>query len=189
MKIFKYVFVVVGALLMALAAFGPVFGSSPEVKVTLCHATASESNPYVTVNVSGNSVENKDNWLNGHGGHANDIWPAFTLKDGTPVAAQGDQAILANDCNIPKPTETPVPPTATPVPPTPTTPGPTPTNTVVPPGPTPTTPPVVPPTATPPEQNTAGGTSGSNFLFIGLAGAALFAIGIFFPNAKAKIRH
>ena len=92
-----------------------------------------------------------------------------------------------NEGTVPTPTNTQPPeptPTNTTVPPTPTTPGPTPTT----PAPTPTTPGHTP-TATPPEQNTAGGTSGSNFLLIGLAGAALFAIGIFFPNAKAKIRH
>ena len=170
---------------MALAAFGPAFGSSPEVKVTLCHLDG-QSGKYSKVDVSGNSVENKDNWLNGHGGHPGDIWPAFTLTDGTQVAAQGDQSILANGCEVPQPPEptaTPVPPTATPVPPQPTatTPPGQPTNTPVPPS---------NPTPTPPEQNTAGGSSGPNFLLIGLAGAALFAIGIFFPNAKAKIiRH
>ncbi len=188
MKIFKYVFVVVGALLMALAAFGPALGQSPEVKVTLCHLDG-QSGKYSKIDVSGNSVENKDNWLNGHGGHSGDIWAAFTLTDGTQVAAQGDQSILANDCEVPQPPE----PTAT------TPPEPTVTNTPVPPEPTATTPPGQPtntpkppvehPTSTPPEQNTAGGTSGPNFLLIGLAGAALFSVGLFFPNAKAKIRH
>lgn len=41
----------------------------PHQKITICHATGSETNPYVqiTVNVNG---------LNGHGGHAGDIIPA-----------------------------------------------------------------------------------------------------------------
>lgn len=38
-------------------------------KVTICHATSSANNPYVTISVNVNG-------LNGHGNHPNDIIPA-----------------------------------------------------------------------------------------------------------------
>jgi len=75
--------------------------SKPEVKVTICHATSSKTNPYTENTVSGNSLANKDSWMNGHGKHSEDIWPTFTLKDGYVVDAQGDQNILNNGCEIP----------------------------------------------------------------------------------------
>jgi hypothetical protein len=40
-----------------------------EDKITICHATGSESNPYVEITVDVNG-------LNGHGDHPNDIIPA-----------------------------------------------------------------------------------------------------------------
>lgn len=65
-----------------------------EVKVHICHYDEGQKE-YSTRYISANSV------ISGHGGHTGDIWPEFTLDDGTIVSAQGDQTILANDCKIP----------------------------------------------------------------------------------------
>lgn len=98
-------FIGTGLLIAALMLnFIPPTTVFAGVDVTLCHRTGSDSNPYVTNTVSVNSVED---WLgkNGHGNHAEDIWAGFhipdPLPDGTDIAAQGDQSILANGCNIP----------------------------------------------------------------------------------------
>ena len=48
-------------------------------KITICHATGSEKNPYNEISVSING-------LNGHGGHGGDIIPA--LAGGCPVVAK-----------------------------------------------------------------------------------------------------
>jgi LPXTG-motif cell wall-anchored protein len=77
--------------------------------VTVCHATGSESNPYVKLtNVQ--LVQFFGN--NGHANHDDDIWAAFEYytRDGrgdewTLVShpAQGDQSLLAfDDCQEPK---------------------------------------------------------------------------------------
>ena len=46
-------------------------GSNDEKKVSICHATGSESNPYVQITVSENSLKG-----NGHASHAGDLIPA-----------------------------------------------------------------------------------------------------------------
>lgn len=69
-----------------------------ERKVTICHATGSDSNPYVLITVATSAV------LNGHADHQDveDIIPSFTYTDGSGAtrtfAAQGDQSILAAQC-------------------------------------------------------------------------------------------
>jgi len=93
-------------------------------KITICHATASKTNPYVEITVSVNSTV-----LEGHRGHAGDLIPA-------PIGG----------CPKPAPAPTPQPaPTPEPTPaPTPEpTPAPAPTVT------TPTLPPVSTPTPKP----------------------------------------
>lgn len=65
-----------------------------EIKVHICHYDSGQKE-YSTRYISANSV------ISGHGAHTGDIWPEFTLDDGTVVPAQGDQAILANDCKLP----------------------------------------------------------------------------------------
>jgi hypothetical protein len=80
-------------------------------KVTICHWDNGQGGKWTSNDVSINSIASKGDWLNGHGGHPNDIWPAFNAKNGDPIAAYGDQTILANGCVVP-PTETPVTPTA-----------------------------------------------------------------------------
>lgn len=63
-------------------------------KITVCHATGSESNPFVSVTVSKNAV------LNGHGGHAGDIIPPFDGFEGQNWTATG-QDIYNNVCKVP----------------------------------------------------------------------------------------
>ena len=95
---------------------------APNQQITLCHATGSESNPYVSITVSVNGLE-------GHGDHPEDIIPAYTNEStgeqypGKNLGGNG-AAILEAGCIIPAPvTTTPAPVTTTPVPVT-TTPAP-----------------------------------------------------------------
>lgn len=69
-------------------------------KVTICHATSSETNPYTVNTVSYNSIDNVFNidW-NGHGDHADDIIPAFANFPGRNL----DKLNLLPSCNLPKP--------------------------------------------------------------------------------------
>lgn len=125
-------------------------------KVKFCHATSSMTNPYTFNDVSVNT------WHVGHREHEDDIWAAFSyFRQGNLYNqdAQGDQSLLANECEIPPtptftptntrivpteiiiPTGTVVPPTEVPpteIPPTETQVPPTPTGTYEPPQPTPT---------------------------------------------------
>jgi hypothetical protein len=124
-------FAVIGGMLMALFASVGVLSASaaPEPKVTLCHRTGSETNPYVEITVNQNAVWNGTVAI-GHGTHTGpifpdtagqppkwgDIIPAFTADPnnypGLNDTAQG-KAILANDCKIPTPpTPPPAPPQA-----------------------------------------------------------------------------
>ena len=73
-------------------------------KITICHATASDTNPYVTETVDEASIENPS----GHGSsgiNADDIIPPFT--DGSFVFPgqnwDAGQAIWNNGCKIPPP--------------------------------------------------------------------------------------
>lgn len=96
---------VLGASLLSLAVGGlalvTVSTASAEAnKVTLCHATGSEDNPYVSVTVDDNAV------LNGHGDHSGDIIPAFDYNGGSYGGKNlgGDgSAILANGCQAVEP--------------------------------------------------------------------------------------
>src|SRR6266576_3828605 len=93
-------------------------------KVTLCHRTHSETNPYVTITVDVASVK-----FEGHDSHDGPIWypgakadgvfwgdiiPAFTTQDGYPFDYAGKnvpegQSWLDNDCQAPSSTPTPFP--------------------------------------------------------------------------------
>jgi uncharacterized repeat protein (TIGR01451 family) len=81
-------------------------------KVTLCHATPSEKNPYVQIQVDDDSVVKE----NGHGGHPDDIIPPFEyVEDGVTKHypgmnwdAQG-QAIWLKGCEVPPPPPQPQP--------------------------------------------------------------------------------
>ena len=72
-------------------------------KVDICHATASETNPYTENSVSWSSVDNvyEIDW-NGHGNHEGDIIPPFADFPGQNWDATG-QAIYNNGCNPPPP--------------------------------------------------------------------------------------
>jgi hypothetical protein len=142
--------------------------ATPSDKVTICHATASTTNPYTAPEVNTSSVdEEKNQYLNGHGDHTGpvfdpaggkdqpawgDIIPPFESPIGTKFPGynwtEAGQAIYNNGCQPVIPTPTPTPTETTPTPtPTETTPTPTPTETTPTPTPTETvtvTPPPVP---------------------------------------------
>ena len=106
------------ALVMVLLFTLPGFAGD---KIDICHATGSDSNPYVK------NQPDKSGDVAGHDGHPNDIIPPFYYKDGLYPGKNWDtagQAIYNNNCNVPQPTPIPtdVPPDPTPtdIPPTPT---------------------------------------------------------------------
>jgi len=69
-------------------------------KITYCHATSSDTNPYSKVTTSINAFVNS-----GHIDHAKDIYPAFSYKKNgktVDVPAKGDQSLLQyGDCAKP----------------------------------------------------------------------------------------
>lgn len=117
-----------------------VAAADPADRVTICHATGSSTNPYVSVTASGNGI------YSGHIAHqhGNDIIPQFTIASGPHAGTygpQGDQSILANGCQVVTPPTGPTTPTGPTNPTGPTTPtGPT-SPTTGPSGPTQTPPP------------------------------------------------
>jgi hypothetical protein len=134
-----FISILVALVLLALVLMictGNDADAAPADRVTICHATGSNSNPYVTVTASGNGI------YNGHIAHQHgeDIIPRFTIDSGPHAGTygpQGDQSILANGCQVTTPSPTPTPTTPPPPPPTGPTGPPT--------GPTgPTEPPVTP---------------------------------------------
>ena len=84
--------IVLLAVIIFAAASSPV-KASVNVKVSICHATESETNPYnkISVDVDG---------LNGHGDHGKDIIPPVGQFAGLNWDTQG-QVIWANNCNLP----------------------------------------------------------------------------------------
>ena len=113
----------VGLLAIVLAGLGvPIAGATqpnPEHKITLCHRTASRTNPYVT-----ESVDVASELFAGHDGHNGpvfspdlpeheewgDIIPAFDFGPGEQYAGKNlstaGQAILDNGCVLPDTTTT-----------------------------------------------------------------------------------
>ena len=119
-----------------VASFGLGGGSvaradSPAFKVTLCHATDADNNPYTRNTVSFNSIADADD-VNGHGDHTGPIWvagdqaekvkwgdiiPEYYYPTGVPSGSTlhytgmnwttAGQAIWNNACNIPGPTPPP----------------------------------------------------------------------------------
>jgi hypothetical protein len=67
-------------LIAAVLLVGVLAAKPPETKVTVCHATASESNPYTKNVVSVKSVDDATG-LNGHGDHDGDAWHSFSFQD------------------------------------------------------------------------------------------------------------
>ena len=94
----------VGATVSAASATKP----DPSHKVTICHATASDSNPYVQITVDVASIVGDSG--HGHSGvNAGDIIPPFAM-DGYVYSGNNwddvGQAIWANGCNVPSSTTT-----------------------------------------------------------------------------------
>lgn len=73
----KYLVMVAGIFAMVLGTCGTA-GAWDNMKVTLCHATGSASNPYVEVTVAAPSIVNHG----GHGDHDRDIIPPFSWEHG-----------------------------------------------------------------------------------------------------------
>lgn len=87
-----------GSALLVLAFALPASADPPE-KITICHATASETNPYVSITIAPQAV------VNAHieHQHGEDIIPLFTYNDvqySQNLDAAG-LALLANDCEAP----------------------------------------------------------------------------------------
>lgn len=170
----------VGVAAFAVVSFASNGGDSHE-KVTLCHATGSQSNPYVSVDVNISSAGDAAN-AKGHDSHADDIIPPYSYSGqdgsinypGKNWTAEG-QDILNDGCKVvdddnpvtptPSPTSNPTPPpTSSPSPspnpspssdPTPSpNPSPSPTSEGGAPEPTPT------PTSTPTPPTTQGPSHG-----------------------------
>lgn len=90
-------------LLMTTSAQAALACVAPEdTKIEFCHATGSESNPYNLISTNVRAFLNA-----GHIDHSKDIWAAFDYLgpkgERIDVAAQGDQSILRNGCEVPKP--------------------------------------------------------------------------------------
>lgn len=87
-----------GAVLLIFAA-PAIADQSEHVAVTLCHATASETNPYVIITVDDDSAQ-----FRAHDEHQDnqDIIPSFTFTDGTVYPGKNLDLlpILENGCNI-----------------------------------------------------------------------------------------
>ncbi len=86
-----------GALL--LTALATPANATPAAMVSICHATGSESNPFVNVTANAAGI------YNGHIAHqhSEDVIPLFTYNDvqySQNLDAEG-LALLANDCNPP----------------------------------------------------------------------------------------
>lgn len=143
----------VGALGVSAFMVIPGVSATPSDKVTICHATASTSNPYTVNTISTSSVNEANNkYLNGHGDHTGpvfgpgstsgwgDIIPPFT-DEISKVSFPGynwtsaGQAIWNAGCDYSSPSPTP---TQTSASPTPSSTSPTPTPTSTSPTPTPT---------------------------------------------------
>ena len=78
---------------------------NPEMQIKLCHATGSETNPWVMIMINANGV------VSGHGSHEGDIIPSFEYKEKGEWAYYPGQnltdenvAIWENDCmEVPPP--------------------------------------------------------------------------------------
>ncbi len=106
--------VAAGGLVSSAGLAAAALNQDPDVplvrgatKVTICHATSSDNNPYVQLNVDDDSIVKQ-----GHGDHPDDIIPPFDyVEDGVTKHYPGlnwddkGQPIWKNGCEIP-----PIPP-------------------------------------------------------------------------------
>lgn len=127
LRSFGFVSTVAGAVLMlgGLAASAQADSDHdhgvPHEKVTICHATAAETNPYISENVSVRSADGR--YTTDHSHHLGPIWYEGAKDDDVewgdiiPPLYDGDaglnwttegRAIWANGCTIPVPTTTTV---------------------------------------------------------------------------------
>jgi LPXTG-motif cell wall-anchored protein len=96
----------VGAMLaLGVLSFGTSTASATahhDDNITICHATHSDSNPYVSATVDPSAIDEENNrgW-NGHGDHEGDIIPPFGDFLGRNWT-DGGRAILANGCDVPE---------------------------------------------------------------------------------------
>jgi hypothetical protein len=111
------------ALVGGVASISSAAAGPAEHKVTLCHATASRTNPYVEIRVDYHSIIKS-----GHGGHDGpvfapdvegpwgDVIPAFDLGDGASYPGlnlEDGQDLLAHGCSVGGTTTTTVETTTT----------------------------------------------------------------------------
>jgi hypothetical protein len=89
-------------ILLGAACAGQAFADQ-EPQVTICHATASSSNPYTSNTVDQSSIWDGEE-VNGHGLHSGDIIPAFGTYPGQNLDLID---ILNNGCEIPPTTTEP----------------------------------------------------------------------------------
>lgn len=201
--------------LLALPGVALAHHDNDNDKVTICHRTASDTNPYEFIEISANAL---DTHLNNGQGHPAKEWKSDGVFRSVPHA-EGDLkmdyvASKESDCEDNTPTPTPVVPTPTPAEPTPTPVEPTPTPvepTPTPAEPTPTpcseetfatdcpTPtPTTPPDAggggdsvTPPPTSTIEDLTASASTNIGLVILGLFAIvgGLLVAFSPSPKRH
>jgi hypothetical protein len=100
---------VVAGTLGGSASMASATKGDPEHKVTICHATASETNPYVTITVDVASIV-------GDSGHGNsgvnegDIIPAFEIA-GYSYPGHNLDLLPAEGCGLPTPPPDEEPPT------------------------------------------------------------------------------
>jgi hypothetical protein len=94
-------FLFVGLFLLLIGAVGTV-GASAEsqgrvgsLRIDVCHATSSSTNPFVLITVNIHSVESAQG-VGGHGTHSDDSWESFEYA-GVTYPGQGDMS----DCDEP----------------------------------------------------------------------------------------
>jgi len=104
----KFIITLIALALSIVGLAGPASAtgddhpSADNKKVTLCHATSSETNPYNKIEVSVNAFYNA-----GHIDHEGDIWEAFSYVtnggETVNVPARGDTSLLAfEECERPR---------------------------------------------------------------------------------------
>jgi hypothetical protein len=77
----------IAGTVMVLSSLGSTASAAPDASVTLCHATASTTNPYTVITVNADSIETK---IFGNNGHATHTGPVFDPAGGKSQPAWGD---------------------------------------------------------------------------------------------------
>jgi hypothetical protein len=76
-----------GTIMVLSAAGGSAVAGADPSSITLCHATASTTNPYIVITVAPNSINQK---LFGKNGHTTHVGPIFDPNGGKNQPAWGD---------------------------------------------------------------------------------------------------